>query len=350
MGCTPQLEACLEDLESRLDKDQETAHITAWREFLDGDIAGDKPFVPPARRPAPPTIDWPDVHINDAQDDPEQMLLSQFRGVSDILAQGWNTALSVRCNYGVGILASQCGCNIVQMDREQGNLPTSIPLGSRDAIRRLLDHGIPVPTAGLGAHVFDTAERFLDVFQRYPKIGRWVHLYHPDTQGPIDNAELVWGSDLFLAVYDEPELLNTFLDFMVDHYTQFMQAWFKTVPQISAYAAHWALWHKGALMIRNDSLMNLSPDTYTELVRPRDQKLFDTFGGGAIHFCGRGDHFIEAMSQMRGLTGVNLSQPHLNDMDVIAQNTVGKGIRVIGYPRDEIDRIAPHYRGGVQTA
>src|SRR5208283_4453302 len=83
------------------------------------------------------------------------------------------------------------------------------------------------------------------------------------------------------------------------------------------------------LMIRNDSLMNLSPQVYVDFVRPLDQQLFDEFGGGAIHFCGRGCHFIEAMSAMRGLSGIQMSQPHLNDMETIYRNTVDKRIKVL---------------------
>ncbi len=76
--------------------------------------------------------------------------------------------------------------------------------------------------------------------------------------------------------------------------------------------------------------MNLSPPMYEEFVRPHDQRIFDELGGGIIHFCGRGDHFIAAMSEMTGLYGIAMSQPHLNDMEVIYANTVDKGIGLVG--------------------
>ena len=38
--------------------------------------------------------------------------------------------------------------------------------------------------------------------------------------------------------------------------------------------------------------MNLSPDMFMEFIFPYNQRLFDIFGGGGDHFCGRGDHFI----------------------------------------------------------
>ena len=53
----------------------------------------------------------------------------------------------------------------------------------------------------------------------------------------------------------------------------------------------------------------------------------DRFGGkGAFHFCGRGEHYIEPMSEMTGLTAVAMTQPHLNDMEVIYRSTVDRKI------------------------
>jgi hypothetical protein len=91
--------------------------------------------------------------------------------------------------------------------------------------------------------------------------------------------------------------------------------------------------HKGNIMLRTDSGMNLSPAMYDEFIRPYEQRCLDACGGGAIHYCGRGDHFIASMTSQRGLTGINLSQPHLNDMEVIYCNTVDRGIPILGLSR-----------------
>jgi len=331
------LEACLADLDRRLDDRQEQENIDAWLAFLDGRGAEDI-FVPPARSPAPAGVEWPEVHINDALEDYDLMLLSQFRGVSAALAAGGGGRLNVRCNYGSSILPSLFGCELYVMPREMGTLPTTRPLASRDAIGALLDAGVPDLAGGFGERVFTCAERLLDVLGRYESIGRWVRLFHPDVQGPIDAAEVVWGSDIFLAFYDVPEMLRDFLDLVTETYAALMRAWYELVGVRREHNAHWGMTHKGVLMLREDSLMNLSPETYIEFIRPLDQRLFDEFGGGAIHFCGRGDHFIDAMSRMTGLTAIQLSQPHLNDMETIYRNTVDKGIALIGLDHAEAAR------------
>ncbi|MFH1730370.1 MAG: hypothetical protein ABIF82_01815, partial [Planctomycetota bacterium] len=80
--------------------------------------------------------------------------------------------------------------------------------------------------------------------------------------------------------------------------------------------------------------MNFSPAMFDEFIRPYDQRLLDEFGGGAIHFCGRGDHYIESMCRMRGMHAIAMSQPGYNDMEAIYRSTVDRGIKLIGLQRD----------------
>ena len=47
-----------------------------------------------------------------------------------------------------------------------------------------------------------------------------------------------------------------------------------------------------------------------------------------MHFCGRGDHFIERLAKLEGLNGINMSQPHLNDMDKVFAATIDKGLHL----------------------
>lgn len=110
-----------------------------------------------------------------------------------------------------------------------------------------------------------------------------------------------------------------------------MKEWQKIWEYNGKYSVHWGMLYKGCIMIRNDSMMNLSPSTYEEFIMPYDQKLFDTFGGGAMHFCGRGDHYIDRVSGLKGLYAVNMSQPGYNNLEKFFKNTVQKGIPVLGF-------------------
>ena len=105
-------------------------------------------------------------------------------------------------------------------------------------------------------------------------------------------------------------------------------------------------------MVRDDSAMNLSPDMFNEFVRPYDQRLLDELGGGAAHFCGRGDHFIASMSELNGLHAIHMSQPELNDVEPIYVHTVDKGIKLIDLSRsaaEEAIRRGRNLRGQVHV-
>ena len=91
-------------------------------------------------------------------------------------------------------------------------------------------------------------------------------------------------------------------------------------------------------MLRDDSAMNFSPEMFTEFFVPYEQRVLDAFGGGGMHFCGRGDHYIARATALRGLYAINLSQPHLNDMEEIYRQTVDRGIQIFGFSREYAER------------
>jgi hypothetical protein len=320
------MDQCLEDLSRRLDDDVEADNRAQWRRFLEA--GADEPiFTPAPRRANPPGVDWPDIHINDAQQDLDAMVLHQLKMVSREIDAGGGR-LNVRCNYGTGILPTMLGCALYEMPRETRTLPTAIPVGG-ERIGEILDAGVPEPAAGLGGEVLRCAERFAEVFEAWPAIGRNVELYHPDIQGPMDVAEVVWGSGIFVAFYDEPDRVEALLELITQTYLAFMRHWDSRYPAPSPYTAHWGLGVNGRLMIREDSLMNLSAEMYVNHIRRFDQRLLSELGGGAVHFCGRGSHYISALTEMEGLTAINLSQPELNDMEEIYRCSVDKGLRIL---------------------
>ncbi len=328
------LERCLDDLEARIDPEVERDIHRRWVEFTDGDFEGDV-FSPGRPEPAPPAVEWPKVPVNRAIEDFDAMALGQLAGCSRVLAEAGGSLLCVRCNYGTGILPSLFGAELFMMPEETNTLPTVRPLeGGADAVRELLDRGVPDLTAGLGGQVFRMAERFLEIGRARPKVSEHVHLYHPDTQGPMDVCELLWGSGLFTAIVDEPALVQALLELVTETYVRFMRRWEALVPFENGHNPHWGLMHGGRIMLRDDSAMNFSPEMFREFIRPYDQRLLEEFGGGAVHFCGRGDHYIDQVAGMRGVYAVNLSQPTYNEMERIFRHTVDREINIIGLPAE----------------
>ncbi len=327
-----ELSRCLDDLEARIDPAEEERLVAEWVDFCDGRFGGDI-FSPRRSAPVLPGVDWPSVSVNAGLADYDAMALQQLGGCSAQLADAGGQLLCVRCNYGTSIMPSLFGAEPFVMDEELNTLPTSRPLDGADAIRRALDAGVPDLRTGDGARVLEMGERYAQIAARYPGIGRHVHVYHPDMQGPMDIVELLWGSSIFYALYDQPELVHELLELITQTYTAFMREWQKVIAPGNGHSAHWGFLHGGRIMLRDDSAMNLSPEMIDEFVLPYDGRLLKEFGGGGIHFCGRGDHYVESMSGLAGLHAVNLSQPDYNDMGTIFAHTVDKGINLIGLQR-----------------
>ena len=131
------------------------------------------------------------------------------------------------------------------MDEELDTLPTSRPLHDVDAIERIIDAGVPDVHQGYGGRVLEMGKRYQAIAQEYPRIGKYVHVYHPDLQGPMDICEIIWGSTMFYSLYDRPDLVKALLEVVTETYITFMRAWTEIVPFREGGNVHWGLFHKG---------------------------------------------------------------------------------------------------------
>jgi hypothetical protein len=265
----------------------------------------------------PPIADqvWPDFPYNDTFADREKMLLSQLRPAFLHYNSGDDYPLAIRANYGTVILPSILGA---RWQLTENSLPWAHHLPGRDAIRRVIDAGIPEPRSGLGAACLDTAEYYRETLRNYPGLAGAVRVYHPDLQGPFDVAHLLWGPDIFVAFYDCPDLVHELLDLVTRTYIAWLKQWQAAIGEEPDWTVHWNIWQRGGVMLRDDTAVMLSPAQYREFIQPYDQQVLDIFGG-CIHFCGRGDHFAAAMTGSRNLYGLNITQPELNDMQKVLE-------------------------------
>ena len=320
----------LDDLENRISPEVEDDFNRQWEDFLYGRFSGDI-FSPKRMKTTEPSVVLPKININDAISDKELMLQSELVRASSALSSSYRIPC-IRANYGTGIMTSLFGAEIFVMPYKNNTLPTTKSLNDTDKIKNVIDKGIPSYQSGFGKDVFEFGEICAELFERYPKIKKYVTVYHPDLQGPLDVCELLWGCEMFYAMYDEPETVHQMLELITDTYTKIMNKWYGIILPRQTMNPHWQnLYFRGNILLRSDSAMNVSPDAYKEFSLPYDKKLLDTFGGGAVHFCGRGDHYIEHLCSLPNVYGINMSQPHLNDMEKIYKATVDKGIKLLGF-------------------
>ena len=336
--------ALLDDIERRIDPDTEEDYRAQWKRFwYDGvDIPV---FTPKRKKVSSPGVEIKNIAINDALSDYELMLDSELAGLSGRLSG--NASLGIRANYGSAIMASVFGAEIFIMPRETNTLPTTRSFNDSGRIRAILDKGMPDLTGGFGRDVFFFGEMCAELFENYPKIKKYAEVYHPDTQGPLDIAELLWGGEMFYEMFDDPEFVHSVMRLITDSYKAFLDKWYGIIPRREPITVHWGVMHRGTIMLRLDSAMNLSPEFYDEYSKPYDRELFDYYGGGCMHFCGRGDHYIRSLCGIESLYGINLSQPHLNDMDVILDAAASNRKKIISMPQADVFAANPHSVNGM---
>lgn len=272
--------------------------------------------------------DWPTFPYNDTFVHPTKMLLDQLHAPFLHHQLRDDHPLNIRCNYGTVIMPSIMGAGYRLTET---SLPWTDHLSDRRAVRALIDRGLPDLSSALGGRCFETAAYYREALADYPRLRETLVIYHPDLQGPFDIAHLIWGPDIFYALYDCPDMVRELLSLVTTTYAAWMRAWKTLVGEGNDFTTHWNFYIRGGIMLRDDTSVMLCTEHYETFVRPYDQALLDEFGG-CIHFCGRGNAFIASMCQSRNLYGLHSSQPELNDVALLLRSTLPNRIALLGLP------------------
>ena len=323
------LDKCLEKFERAIEDGHYTKVREAYQRVFAWESIQELPYV---WSDLPPIADedWPNFEYNETFVDREKMLLSQL-GAPFLHFQAKDYhPLAIRPNYGTVILPSVFGASY---QLTETSLPWAHHLPDRKAIRRLIDEGVPDLYGGLGGACFETAEYYAEKLAPYPTLSRETCIYHPDLQGPFDVAHLLWGPDIFLGLYDCPRMVHDLLDLIARTYIAWLCRWKERVGEGNDFTAHWSHMMRGGAMLRDDTPVMLSQAQYLEFVRPYDQRVLNVFGG-CIHYCGRGDQFIEPMAASANLYGIHASQPELNDITKLWRVTREHRLVLLGLPEE----------------
>ena len=339
------IHAYLADLEKRLDEEQEQRLYDDYVRFAGREMT--EGWFEPKRVPVPSEIEWPAVCFNDTFRDFDMMIYKQLCRCNEQLANGGGELLVVRPNYGIGLIPSMFGCDIKFLPDEQNYLPSPVKLPWEKVLELAENFKaglVPDVRSGLGQKCIDAGHHLEELLKAYPKLGKFLHLYTPDTQGPCDITEAVMGSDFYFNLYDEEDAVHDFTDLVTDTFIRFVKVWKEEFPCCGNDLSYdYGLIYKGGILIREDSACNISGTMYDEFFFDADNKILKEFNGGLIHFCGHGDHLVPSFSRLDGITALNMSQPDMNDMDgIIYPNTIEKGIEIIGMPMFEIRRCIRH--------
>ncbi len=285
-------------------------------------------------------------------DDPAAMLQNMLlERVAPGLALGDDSPLAIRNNHGTIQVPSALGA---KWSLHEDNFPWVEPV--EDVGEVALRDDDACLDSGVVPRSVATLKFYREALAKHPPCAEAIQVSLPDLQGPIDNADLLWGSDVFCAIADCSPLLHKLLATVT-------RTIVKLASRYRAYshdrldpAANTQHTYQvpGRLLIRNDSSIMLSPEMYAEVVRPYDAQLLHEMGGGSIHFCGNGQHLVEKMLEIPDLKGVDLGQPHLQDADAVYSACIERGVAVTNLQPSRSDLVdgtaARRYRTGAVLA
>lgn len=288
---------CLDKLENLIDDE----HVMKTRELQRKAFSFEKvERIPVVITYDVPEEEWPSYNFKQIYHDREKMLLSELKNIYLGAKLKDDRLYGIRANYGTGIIATVFGCPIHTFEKM---LPCAKEVGGIEAVQRVVEKGMPDIHGGICGKALDTVSYFKDVLRDYPKLWRNVGISLLDIQGTFDNASIIWGSDIFLGVYDEPELLNGLLELIAGTIRNVVLEHRKLDGQ-SPYEDSGDTEYTGGICLRNDSCINLSGEMYEEIVKPFDKKLLGEFTGN-IHFCGKAHQWWRKLLDIPGLKGIN---------------------------------------------
>ncbi len=253
-----------------------------------------------------------------AYHEPAMMMQNQLldRVVPGLLLEDDNP-LAIRADHGTIQVATALGGS---WDALGDDYPWVQPFDSERQVHELISgtRAIDLQT-GVTALSTRTMQFYRTKLAQYPRASQAIQISLPDLQGPLDTAEQLWGSDVLLGLLENPSQVGALLDRIVEgmlelaaHFRR--HACDRLDPQANSQHGYII---PGRLMIRADTAILVSPDTYREVVAPTDAELLRRIGTGAIHFCGNGQHLIEPMLEIPALRGLDFGQSRMMDLGPI---------------------------------
>ena len=267
--------------------------------------------------------EWPIYGFDEIYENREKMLLNELRPVYIGAKLQDDRLYGIRANYGTGIIASIFGCETRVFDN---TLPIGIHV-SPEKLAEILESEEPDINSGIMPRVFETAGYFRQILSGYPKLSQVIGSQMFDIQGPFDNASIIWGSDIFYALYDNPDKVKLLCSKITNVILK--SAWRLRQIDNCPVQEHDGAWnHLGGFCVRLDSCINLSAEHYTSISKPFDEQLLKAIGGW-IHFCGNANQWWKHLLDIPKLKGINPYQGEFYHLYELYEKCEHAGVPVV---------------------
>lgn len=244
------------------------------------------------------TSDKPDDYFTN----PASMVEYQASGYERHLAEVEDDAIPHFMPwFGTGVLASAFGCEIILRPG-----PGNDPIVAGPCIDSPADiHRLKMPDPYHDGWM----PRVLEAID-YARHHSDLPVGLTDLQGPLDTAGQMCGQQqLYVWMYEEPRTVHALFDIITEAFIEWVKVQKRHIGEPLDYGN--GLQGVGASPIgvweADDDMVMIGPKQYSEFVVPCLSRIFETFGGGSIHFCGNGYHHLDNILQVKNVRVVNNS-------------------------------------------
>jgi len=309
------LQALLEHLLDVLDSDRQAKIEKLHRRTLNWEPVDRLPVI--MALPVPQELRFTPYPHGEVFRSPQKMLFNELvyafnTSIASRDVLGDDLPCTIRANFGTVVIASMFGARVEQV----GDNPPWVKHDGDASLETVLDHDPLDFSKGWCPRVVQTCQFYENVLSAYPELKRLVKVVLPDLQGPFDNLELVAGSDVFAELHTNQDLICKALDAMATAQIGFARHLEQYVSDGSDTFSHQhATMIKGRILLRNDSVIMMSPEMYRSVVAPHDDRVLREMGSGGVHCCGKADDHVPAFLELPSIRCLDLGQPELNDVD-----------------------------------
>ncbi len=204
--------------------------------------------------------------------------------------------------FGTGVLASAFGCPITIAEGPGNDPAVAAPcVSSPKDVARLR---LPDPTRdGWMPRVLDAID--------YARAESDLPVGLTDMQGPLDTLGLMCGqAQLYQWMYREPKMVHELFDLVTTAFIEWVRVQKQHIGEpLDRSNGLQGVWSPAGVGVweSDDDLVLIDSGLYGEFVTPCLNRIFETFGGGSVHFCGNGIHQLDSLLGIEHLRVINNS-------------------------------------------
>ncbi len=286
-------------------------------------------------RPVPEYHEFDHYSLGEQFHDPRKMLIESLWDIIGWARTPSDAQLSLRPNFGVGLVASVFGCDT---ETAENDMPW---VTHRPAKEKLLQIDLDrLDQAGLVPRVIE----FIQLARGFLKAVPPVRVFMPDLQGPMNTAFLLRQQNVFFDMIDDEGYYRQLMDRIVEVFVRLTKRLKRELGEPLDGGYHGAMYMAaGGARVVDDVSVMLSPQHYREHSLPYVRRCLAPFGGGWAHSCGDISHQLDAYLSAPEIKGVNFGEPEYYDFEELLPRFAAAGTFCYGGPVREPDEPVPDY-------